>query len=466
MDAFVAEVRDLFETPLGIRRLHSCSERLQEEYKQKLQDSDISMLPSFISTLPTGHERGTFLALDVGGSNFRLALVVLTGRDGGKSMHVKRTQTFSIDARVRSLRGETFFEWIADRIQDMLEIDKHESDGGAEPLSMGLAWSFPIKQTSAKSGELLKMGKGFAATIGVQGQDLAELIMRPCRQRGLNVQLQSTINDSEASLLAQAYRNSTTRMSLILGTGTNAAALLPVDILAKDKFGQRSEQWYSGAERVIVNTELSMHGKTVWPCSTWDDQLNRDHELPDFQPLEHLVGGRYLGEIVRLILVQAVEESALFGGDMPTGLETPYTLDSGMLGAFECNPDRSMSEAGERFVSSFPTCKAPTMQELEHIHTICQLVTNRAAAFLATAVHALWALPSSSHGQNGSHSNHVTIASNGSILEKYPTFRERCQHFLDELAILSGAEEGTIMLEMALDSSIYGAAVAAACINE
>lgn len=331
----MGEVCHIFADPLQISTLHSYSESLQSEYHGKLQCSNICMLPSYLSTLPTGSERGTFLALDVGGSNFRVALVNLTGSQEGHQMHVKSTKTFPIDANVRELRGENFFEWMADKIAEMLEMDNHESDSREHPLLMGLAWSFPINQTSAKSGELLKMGKGFSATIGVQGRDLAELIMVPCRKRKLNVQLQSTINDADASLLAQAYLEPSTRMSLILGTGTNAAVFLPIDILAQEKFGQRPDEWHEAAERVVVNTELSMHGIKVWPFSKWDHELNQNHDMPDFQPFEHLVGGRYLGEIVRLILVDATNEVGLFDGEIPEGLQDRYSLQTAVLAAFE-----------------------------------------------------------------------------------------------------------------------------------
>lgn len=53
-----------------------CKE-LYREYSENLLSSNSCMLPSFSHILPTGPERETYLALDVGGSNFRLALVKL-----------------------------------------------------------------------------------------------------------------------------------------------------------------------------------------------------------------------------------------------------------------------------------------------------------------------------------------------------------------------------------------------------
>lgn len=49
-------------------------------------------------------------------------------------------------------------------------------------------------------------------------------------------------------------------------------------------------------------------------------------------------------------------------------------------------------------------------------------------------------------------------------MEKYPAFKPRCQAWLDELAVLSegASARGSIAIEMANESSVYGAAVAAA----
>jgi len=272
----------------------------------------------------------------MGGSNFRLALVELRGKEVSKEeMHVRRSKIFPIDDTVRALQGSAFFEWVAERIEEMLDMDEHQSDGKSHPLSMGLAWSFPIEQTSTRSGYLLQMGKGFAATHGVQGRDIGELIMTPCTKRGLNVQLQAIVNDSLATLLAEAYREPSTRMSLILGTGTNSAIFLPVTALSSTKYGQRSDDWHDLAKHVVVNTELSMHGKNIWPATRWDRHLNETHTIPDFQPFEYLVGGRYLGEIMRLVLVEAIDEGLLFDGETPNRLREPYALDAGILAAFE-----------------------------------------------------------------------------------------------------------------------------------
>lgn len=149
------------------------------------------------------------------------------------------------------------------------------------------------------------------------------------------MRLDAIINDGEATLLTREYQEDSICFGLILGTGINMAAMLPVAALAHSKFGMRPQAWYDQAKHVLVNTEYSMFGKGVLPSTRWDDFLDSTHDHPGFQPLEYLIGGRYLGEIVRLVLVEAIQTVGLFGGKAPQGLLQPYTLETSTLAAFE-----------------------------------------------------------------------------------------------------------------------------------
>jgi hexokinase len=67
----------------------------------------------------------------------------------------------------------------------------------------------------------------------------------------------------------------------------------------------------------------------------WDEEINRTHMLPDFQPFEQLISGRYLGEIVRLILVEGIKHAGLFQGQMPERFLEPYALDTSTVALIE-----------------------------------------------------------------------------------------------------------------------------------
>jgi hexokinase len=179
------------------------------------------------------------------------------------------------------------------------------------------------------------MGKGFLANKGLLGQDLGDVLRRACKSKGLNVVVEAIINDSSACLLSQAYVYPTTRFGLILGTGLNIAVYLPVNAIGRSKFGMRPPGWFDEASHVIVNTELGMFGHDILPWNKWDRQVQAGHSRPDFQPLELLVSGMYLGEVARYTLIDAIEATGIFGGVVPSSLKTPYSLATETLSLIE-----------------------------------------------------------------------------------------------------------------------------------
>lgn len=153
--------------------------------------------------------------------------------------------------------------------------------------------------------------------------------------QNLDVSVDAIVNDGLATLLSCAYMDDTTRVALILGTGMNAAIHLPVSALSASKFGERPDEWHAKAKHVLVNTELSMFGKNAFPTTRWDDFLNANHLRPDFQPFEHLCSGRYIGEIVRLVLMEAIGTTGLFKGQFPEKFTEPYSFGTDIVAFIE-----------------------------------------------------------------------------------------------------------------------------------
>lgn len=179
------------------------------------------------------------------------------------------------------------------------------------------------------------MGKGFLAANGLLGQELGDVIQLACKGKGLDVELAAIVNDSTATLLSEAYINEATRFSLILGTGVNIAAHLPIPTISQEKYGTRPEGWFEKASHVVVNTELGMFGEGILPMTRWDRILAADHPRPDFQPLEYLVSGFYLGEMIRIAFVEAIKSTGIFGGAVSPPLSKQYSLDTRTVSIIE-----------------------------------------------------------------------------------------------------------------------------------
>jgi hexokinase len=138
LDAFAEDVEHLLGEIEDPERLSELSLALQGQFKKALREDARCMLPSYNHQLPHGREHGTYLALDVGGSTFRAALVELRGP--GKEMKIEAQKSYKINDAVKQLKGQAFFDWMAGKIEET--IFGHRDDG---VLSMGLAWSFPIE---------------------------------------------------------------------------------------------------------------------------------------------------------------------------------------------------------------------------------------------------------------------------------------------------------------------------------
>lgn len=333
---FLREAEELFLHSVRPDGLGEFSRGLKAQFRHGLLSNPACMLPSYNHQLPSRSEHGQYLALDVGGSTLRVALVQLRGREarGGES-RIARLDSFKIDPSIKKLKGTAFFDWMAQRIVDTVSQALGAENSPEKPLLMGLAWSFPIEQTSHKGGKLQGMGKGFLAADGLLGHDLGDIIRTACETKGLHVELAAIVNDSSACLLSEAYLNSSTRFGLILGTGVNIAVHLPVPTIGREKFGSRPDVWFDTASHVIVNTELGMFGKGILPVTRWDKALNAAHPKPDFQPLEHMVSGFYLGEMCRLALIEAIGTTGVLGGVVPPSLHLPYSLDSETISLIE-----------------------------------------------------------------------------------------------------------------------------------
>lgn len=148
MDSLLEEVKGVFGQQLDPDSLLGFSQRLQVQLRQHLQASEQCMLPSFNYNLPTGQEQGKYLALEVGGSNLRIAIVELVGRHHGlSSMKIVRIDTCPISLQVKQFKDYGFFDWMAENVRKV--IHQGDSNGEVEedtvPLPMGVAWSFPIE---------------------------------------------------------------------------------------------------------------------------------------------------------------------------------------------------------------------------------------------------------------------------------------------------------------------------------
>jgi hexokinase len=122
----------------------------------------------------------------------------------------------------------------------------------------------------------------------------------------------------------------------------------------------------------------------------------------------------------------------------------------------------TLETATQVFAKRHP-CANLAYKDILAVTKIANHVSARAAALVATGVHALWQLHCGAEDiAPDASSSRTLVAYNGSVLENYPGFKERCQMVLDGLVEGDGGVRGSVELVYAEESSLLGAAVAGA----
>ena len=114
------------------------------------------------------------------------------------------------------------------------------------------------------------------------------------------------------------------------------------------------------------------------------------------------------------------------------------------------------------FQTAHPVQPPPAYADMLFLRKTTQAVSRRGAAILASAIHALCSLRAREEQLPAGQP--VAIACNGSVIERYPNFRENVQSTLAHLARHNpDGLLGSIRLELVQDAALIGAAVAVSC---
>ena len=136
--------------------------------------SSVKMLPTFVRAMPDGSESGNFLALDLGGSNFRVLLIQIAGNQSEKDSEVHPLTEDHMTSN-----AEILFDHIACCLDDFVKRRPHI---GHRALPLGFTFSFPVDQKSLISGLLIRWTKGFTAD-GVEGHDVVRLLKEALQRK-------------------------------------------------------------------------------------------------------------------------------------------------------------------------------------------------------------------------------------------------------------------------------------------
>ena len=127
------------------------------------------MNPTWCMAFPTGDEQGTFLALDMGGTNLRVCEIILTDQ---KSEFDIIQSKYRMPEELKTGDADELWEYIADCLQQFIET--HHQGKDLEKLPLGFTFSYPATQDYIDHGVLQRWTKGFDID-GVEGKNVVPM---------------------------------------------------------------------------------------------------------------------------------------------------------------------------------------------------------------------------------------------------------------------------------------------------
>jgi len=103
--------------------------------------------------------------------------------------------------------------------------------------------------------------------------------------------------------------------------------------------------------------------------------------------LKKLISGRYLGEILRLVICELIDEGVLFLGQNTYKIEIPYALDTAFLSLMESDPTEELLMIIGIFTHFFAL--ETTLAERQFFRALAKLVGRRAARLSSCGIAAI-----------------------------------------------------------------------------
>ncbi|KAG2731306.1 hypothetical protein G9P44_005722 [Scheffersomyces stipitis] len=419
------------------------------------------MIPTYVTGIPTGKEKGLYLAADLGGTNFRVCSIHL----GGDHTFEMKQSKYKIP--VDLMQGEDatadgLFNYLAEKVKTFL--DQHHNEH-AEQLKLGFTFSFPVNQTALNRGTLIRWTKGFDLPDCVD-KDVVELLQKHMELLGVKVHVAALANDTVGTLLSRAYSNdisktnSNTVIGAIFGTGTNGAYFETLKNIPKLK----KEDIPEGAKGMVINTEWGSFDNTlkILPCTKYDKLVDDETANVGYHLFEKRISGMFLGELLRVALMDLFDRGLIFqelykarGGTLPHRIFEPWLISAEVLSYLQIDDstDLKMSELVLENHLRLPTNK----EERLVIQKLTQSISHRAAYLSAIPLASIVARVQDQYKDDD---RDFEFGCDGSVVEFYPGFRSKILEAVALIDPLKGSSK-KIHLRIAKDGSGVGAALCA-----
>ncbi|KAL4870460.1 hypothetical protein BDV12DRAFT_58451 [Aspergillus spectabilis] len=459
-------------------------EEVQRGVKEYIREIDeglseegatLSQIPTFVTSVPNGTEKGLYLAVDLGGTNFRVCSIDLHGNN-----NFSLTQSKIMIPRELMTSGSSkeLFLFLARQIESFLRI--HHNDHFEAHLKrkvaakeedlfdLGFTFSFPVRQLGINKGTLIRWTKGFDIPDAV-GQDVCALLQDAIDELSLPVRVAALVNDTVGTLMARSYTSpgeTGTFLGAIFGTGTNGAYVENLNRVTKMNKIEHSDYDKSTGE-MIINAEWGSFDNhlSVLPNTKYDQQLDADSNNPGIQMFEKRVSGMFLGEILRLALLDLHrnESLGLFKSSSSSEAFIPeassfyrqWGIDTSLLSLVEADKSKDFEQIKSALKDHLKIERASD-NDCKAVQTIVHAIGKRAARLAAVPLAAI--LISTGKLQTD---DLVDVGVDGSLVEYYPNFEGYLREALREVPEVGAVGDKKIRIGISKDGSGVGAALIA-----
>lgn len=449
--------------------------------------SSLSQIPTYVTAVPNGTEKGLYMAVDLGGTNFRVCSILL---NGDTTFNLTYTKVAIPKTLMVAKTAEELFAFLAKQIELFLQthhenhfeknVRRRMTQSSPEGFKdehvfhLGFTFSFPVQQLGINKGTLIRWTKGFDIPDAV-GKDVCALLQAEIDKLHLPVKVAALVNDTVGTLMARSYSAPGKKgavLGAIFGTGTNGAYIEKLSNLKKPLAGDYDKS----TGEMVINTEWGSFDNqlNVLPTTRWDTALDEQSVNPGIQMYEKRVSGMFLGEILRLALLDLVknEKVSFFRDENSSSNDWKSTtniapessiyqqwgLDTSIMSVAAADNTPELSTLRQE-LDSVLRVYSPAMDDAQAFKAIAGAVARRSARLSAVAIAAIVLQTNSL--STATEEEPVDIGVDGSLVEHYPYFRDM---IYEALRVIDGiGEEGAkrIRIGIAKDGSGVGAALIA-----
>lgn len=238
------------------------------------------------------------------------------------------------------------------------------------------------------------------------------------------------------------------RIGSIFSTGVNAAYMEVCGAIPKIKHYRLPPDL-----EIAINTEYGAfdNSRNVLPRNPFDCIVDENSSRPGQQLYEKMVAGLYIGEILRLVLLDLHERNHIFRGQDVSYLRQKNSIDSLFLSTVE--EDKSDALHDIAFILNSALNIKAIDYELKVTRYLTELIATRSARLYSCGIAAI-------SKKKGLETCHVGV--DGSVFNKYAHFRNRAAQALKEILEWPEDSSDPISLHATEDGSGVGAALVAA----